>query len=118
MYSSQHDTQHTHTYPPELGPQLERRHVELQDESQPPEEGLVNVLNEVGGENDDAGEALDVVEKDTHVHVGITISGGPAEEGYRRVREGEEEVCKGGYREGHARNPYQSMMHRCVNVSS
>ncbi len=65
-------------YLPEFDPEVVWRYVELEDEAEPPEEGLVDVVNEVGGEDDDPGETLNVVEEDTHVHVGIAISGGPA----------------------------------------
>ena len=52
------------------------RQVQLQHEAQPAEEGLVDVVDEVGGEDDDAGEPLDVVEENSHVHVGIAVRGG------------------------------------------
>ena len=47
----------------------------MQHKAQPSEEGLVQVLDEVGRENDDARETLNVVEQHSHVHVGIAISG-------------------------------------------
>ena len=48
----------------------------MQYKAEPPEECLVNVVNEVSGEDDDAREALDVVEEHSHIHIGVAIRGG------------------------------------------
>ena len=63
-------------YLPQLAPELEGWDIKLQYEAQPPEEGLVDVVDEVGGEDDDAREPLDVVEQYSHVHVGVAVGGG------------------------------------------
>ena len=52
-------------------------HVQLQDVSETTEESFVDVLNEVGGENDDTWKPFYVVQQHTHIHVGIAISGRP-----------------------------------------
>ncbi len=59
-------------YLPELDPEVVRRYIELEDEAEPPEEGLVDVVNEVGGEDDYPGKSLIVVEEDTHVQGGVS----------------------------------------------
>ena len=63
-------------YPPQFSPEVEWWDIKLDHKPQPPEEGLVDVLEEVGGEDDDAREPLNVVEQDTHVHIGISVCGG------------------------------------------
>ena len=47
----------------------------MQHEAQSPEEGLVDILNEVCGENDDAWKPLYVVEENSHINISIAISG-------------------------------------------
>ena len=72
-------TQHTtHTHLPQFHPLFAVGNVELQNKLEPSEEGFVDVLVEVGGEDDNAGEVLDVVQEHSYVHVGIAISGGAA----------------------------------------
>ena len=63
------------THLPELSSHFQVGHLKLQHITQSSEEGLVNVVNEVCGEDDDAGEALDVVQQHPNVHVGIAICG-------------------------------------------
>lgn len=46
----------------------------MQHKSQPPEEGLVNVVNEVGGEYDDPWEPLNVVEQYSYIDISIAVS--------------------------------------------
>jgi len=55
----------------------------VQYKAEPPEEGFVNVVNEVSGEDDDAREALDVVEEHSHIHIGVAVRRGTGE-GRRR----------------------------------
>lgn len=62
-------------YPPKLGPQFVGRNVKGKHKLQPPEESLVNVVNQVGGQDDYPGEAFNVVQEHTHINVGISISG-------------------------------------------
>ena len=79
----------------------------MQYKAEPPEEGLVNVVNEVSGEDDDAREALDVVEEHSHVHISIAVRGGAGEgEGggggmgdKRGKGEGKRERGRGGWEE-------------------
>ena len=47
----------------------------MQHESQSSEEGLVDVLNEVCGEYNDAWKPLYVVEEHSHIDISIAISG-------------------------------------------
>ena len=47
----------------------------MQHEAQSPEEGLVDILNEVCGEDDDAWKPLYVVEENSHINISIAISG-------------------------------------------
>ena len=47
----------------------------MQHITQPPEEGLVNVFNEISGEDNDPRVPLHVVQEYTHIHIGIAISG-------------------------------------------
>ena len=47
----------------------------MQHKSQSPEEGLVDVVNEVCGEYNDPWKSLYVVEEDSHVDISIAISG-------------------------------------------
>ena len=56
----------------------------MQHETQSPEESLVNVINEIGGEDDDARESLYVVEQHSNIHIGIAVSGCAVREGRRR----------------------------------
>ena len=63
-------------YLPEFCPQLVGGDAEVKDELEPAEEGLVDVVDDVGDEDDHARETLDVVEQHAHVHVGIAIGGG------------------------------------------
>ena len=48
-------------YPPQLGPQLEWRNIKVKHKLQSPEESLVNVVNQVGGQDDYPREAFDMV---------------------------------------------------------
>ena len=50
----------------------------MEDELKPTKQCLVNVVNDVGGKNDNSGEALKVIEQNTNIHVGIAISGSAA----------------------------------------
>ena len=59
---------------PYLSTQLDWWDVKCQHKLEPPEESLVQVINEVGGENDDPRETLNMVQKNTDINVGITIS--------------------------------------------
>ena len=63
---------------PELGPEGLSWNVQLQDESETPEEGHVNVVDEVRGEDHDPREALDVIEQHPNINVGVSVSGRPA----------------------------------------
>ena len=49
----------------------------MQDKLQTSEESHVQVFNQVGGEDDNAREPLNVVEKYSNINVGIAVSGGP-----------------------------------------
>ena len=69
-----------HAYLPYLGAQLEWWYFKSQHKLEPPEESLVQVINEVGGKNDDTREPLNVVEKNTHINIGIAVSGSPVQE--------------------------------------
>ena len=60
-------------YLPNLSAQLGWRDLKLKHKSEPPKECLVNVLNEVGGENDDPWEPLNLVEQYPHVHISIPV---------------------------------------------
>ena len=60
-------------YLPYLGAQLECWDIKGKHKLEPPEESLVHVVNEVGGENDDTREPLNVVEKNTNINVGIAV---------------------------------------------
>ena len=69
----------------------------MQYKAQSPEEGLVDVVDEVGSEDDDAWEPLNVVQQHTHIHIGIAVRGGAGGEGERRGKgEREEGQRKGG----------------------
>ena len=61
---------------PKPGSEVPRWCIKGQHEPQSSEEGLVDVVNEVGGEDDDAREPLNVVEEDTHIHISIAVRGG------------------------------------------
>ena len=65
----------TLTHLPKPSPQSGGRCLKVQHEAQSPEEGLVNILNEVCGEDDDAWEPLYVVEENSHINISIAISG-------------------------------------------
>lgn len=60
-------------YLPEFDSEFPGRHVKLQDVAEASEECLVNVLDEVGGEDDDTSVSLNMVEEHPHIHVGIAI---------------------------------------------
>ena len=64
----------------------------MQYKSQPPEEGLVDVVNEIGSQNDDARKPLYVVKKYTYIDIGIPVCGRTdRERGREGGREGQED---------------------------
>ena len=84
-------------YLPELGPEFGWRGFKLQYKAQSPEEGLVDVVDEVCGEDDDAREPLNVVEQHTNIHIGIAVCGGA---GKGAEREGGKEGGREGGKDG------------------
>ena len=58
---------------PKFSPQVVRRDAKVKDKLEPTEESPVDVVDDVCGENDDSREALNVIEQDAHVDVGIAI---------------------------------------------
>ena len=73
------------THLPQFGSECPGWHIKGQHEPEPPEEGLVDVVNEVRSEDDDAGEPLNVVEEHTHVHIGVAVRGGAGGRWWDRV---------------------------------
>ena len=65
----------TLTHLPKPSPHSGGRCLKVQHEAQSPEEGLVDILNEVCGEDDDAWKSLYVVEENSHINISIAISG-------------------------------------------
>ena len=65
----------TLTHLPKPSPQSGGRCLKVQHEAQSAKEGLVGILNEVCGEDDDAWEPLYVVEENSHINISIAISG-------------------------------------------
>ena len=72
---------------------------------QSPDKGLVDVVDEVGGEDDDAWEPLNVVEQHTHIHIGIVVRGGAGggggggggREGRRKSAQGKQRFNRCGF---------------------
>ena len=50
------------------------RNGKVENKLESTEERLVDVVNDVGGEDNDSWKALNVIEQDTHIDVGIAIS--------------------------------------------
>ena len=63
----------SYSYPPNLWAELEQWDIKCQHKLESPEESLVEVIDEVGGEDNDAREPLNVVEKNTNINVGIAV---------------------------------------------
>ena len=74
------------THLPQFGSELGWGDFKVQHKAQSPEEGFVNVVDEVGGEDDDAGESLNVVQQHSHIHIRIAVCRGAV---YGREEEGE-----------------------------
>lgn len=72
-YSYYRDSAHL----PELFSECLARNVQLQDKAKSSEEGHVYVVDEVGGENDDAREPLNVVQQNANIDVRIPVRRGP-----------------------------------------
>ena len=58
---------------PKFCPQVVRRNAKVKDELESTKERPVDVVDDVRGQNDDSREALDVVQQDAHIDVGIAI---------------------------------------------
>lgn len=61
-------------YLPHLGTMLGWGNFKLQYKLEPSKESLVHVVNEVGSEDNDSRESLNVIQQHSHIHVGIAIS--------------------------------------------
>ena len=61
-------------YPPEFCSELLGWNVQTKDEAKPPEECLVYIFKEVGCEDDDSREPLNVVQEHANINISITIS--------------------------------------------
>ena len=76
---------------PQFGSEFGWRDFKVQHKAQSPEEGFVDVVDEVSGEDDDAGEPLNVVQQYSHINIRIAVCRGAVcareEEGGGRRRE-------------------------------
>ena len=76
---------------PQFGSEFGWWDFKVQHKAQSPEEGFVDVVDEVSGEDDDAGEPLNVVQQHSHINIRIAVCRGAVcareEEGGGRRRE-------------------------------
>ena len=69
-------------YLPEFCSEITLGDVEFEYETKTSEKGFVDVINEVGGEDNDARKPLNMIEQNTHIDISISVRGCSKERHY------------------------------------